>query len=208
MHIPDGFLSIPVSAGTIGLSTAYGVYCHTKIKDRIQEKNIPLIACSTAFIFAAQMLNFPVLGGTSGHFMGATFAVLMFGPHIAFFIMTMVLLMQALIFGDGGLLAIGANVLNMAIAGTLVAHLLISSGKKVFKSENIQIFSAAFFSIIVASLLCSMEVSASGTIGFAQMAPVMVGVHALIGIGEGLITATAIAFLKKANVVSEVRGYV
>ena len=129
MHIPDGFLSLPVSAGTIALSSSYGVYCHNKIKDNIKKQDIPLIACVTAFIFAAQMLNFPVLAGTSGHFMGSTLAVFLFGPYISFFIMTIVLVMQALLFGDGGLLAIGANVLNMGVVAPLVAYFVIKYGK-------------------------------------------------------------------------------
>ncbi|HOW17280.1 MAG TPA: energy-coupling factor ABC transporter permease [bacterium] len=206
MHIPDGFLSLPVSAGTIALSSSYGVYCHKKIKENIKKQDIPLIACITAFIFAAQMLNFPVLAGTSGHFMGSTLAVFLFGPYISFFIMTIVLVMQALLFGDGGLLAIGANVLNMAVVGPLVAYFVIKYGKKVLRKESLAIFMASLLSIVTASIFCSIQVSASGIISFNKILIAMVGVHTLIGIGEGLITIATVSFLVKTNIVKELKN--
>lgn len=197
MHIPDGFLSLPVSVGTIGVSVAYGVYCHKKVKDKIQKQNIPLIACVTSFIFAAQMLNFPVLGGTSGHFMGATLATVIFGAPITFFMMTIVLLIQALLFGDGGLLAIGANVMNMAIIAPLVTAIIARKG-------SVSIFMASILSIVFASIFCSIQISLSGVIPFNKILIAMAGVHTVIGIGEGLITVTAVAFLKKINAIQRI----
>lgn len=206
MHIPDGFLSLPVSAGTIALSSSYGVYCHKKIKDNIKKQDIPLIACVTAFIFAAQMLNFPVLAGTSGHFMGSTLAVFLFGPYISFFIMTIVLVMQALLFGDGGLLAIGANVLNMGVVAPLVAYFVIKYGKKVLRKESLVVFMASLLSIVTAATFCSIQVSASGIISFEKILLAMLGVHTLIGIGEGLITIATVSFLLKTKVLKELKN--
>lgn len=205
MHIPDGFLSLPTSLGALGISAGYAVYCHHKVKKVFaeNEQNIPLIGCVAAFVFAAQMLNFPVLSGTSGHFMGSTLVTALFGPYIAFFVMTIVLAIQALFFGDGGLLAIGANIIDMAILSPLMASLVLNIIKPSLNIEKSKIFIASLFSILVSAASCSVLIGISGTIDMKIILMSMLSVHALIGVGEGLITISALMFLKKFQIISK-----
>ena len=117
MHIPDGFVSMPVAATTLLATLGVGVIAHKKINLYFNEdeSRLPMVAASAAFVFAAQMLNFPILSGTSGHFLGAGFATAMFGPWVSFLILSVVLLIQCLIFGDGGVTAIGSNIFLMSV---------------------------------------------------------------------------------------------
>ncbi|MBF0312488.1 MAG: energy-coupling factor ABC transporter permease [Oligoflexia bacterium] len=207
MHIPDGFLSIPVSASAWGITTVYALFAHRKMKEMVVKsmESIPLIACTASFIFAAQMLNFPVLGGTSGHFLGATLATILFGPFIAFLVLSIVLAIQCLFFADGGLLALGANIIIMGVVAPLVASVVLN-GLKTIISERWSVLVASWASVVCASLACSLLLSLSGTIAFAIVTPAMLLVHALIGIGEALITAAAVFYLQKTAVWEELKG--
>ncbi len=130
MHIPDGFLSLPVAAATYGISAAIGAATIVQAKRRFSDRFVPLAGISAAFIFAAQMVNFPIGGGTSGHFLGAMLACLLLGPSVGFWIMTLVLAMQALVFADGGITALGANVLNMGIVGGIIPYAIFAFSRQ------------------------------------------------------------------------------
>ena len=129
MHIPDGFLSPEVAGATAVVSTAAVGYGLKTANAAIDERRVPLLGVTGAFIFAAQMLNFPVAGGTSGHFLGAALAAILLGPWLACLTMAVVLGLQAFVFADGGITALGANVLNMGVIGALlVGGLILAAG--------------------------------------------------------------------------------
>jgi cobalt/nickel transport system permease protein len=156
-----------------------------------------------AAIFAGQMLNFSVTGGTSGHLLGATLATILLGPWAAVIVLTSVVSIQALIFQDGGLLALGANLFNMAVVGVTVSYFVYTSIQKPARGKSWGIFvggfAAAWLSIVIASLACALELAISGTSPANISVPAMGGIHMLIGIGEGLITLGALVFLYAAR---------
>ena len=160
---------------------------------------MPLMGVLAAFIFAAQMLNFPVAGGTSGHLIGAALAAILLGPWAAVLIMSCVLLAQSLIFQDGGLLALGANIFNMGIIASFsgyylyrLAIALLGEGRK---GRMISGFIGAWGSVFLASIVCAIELAVSGASPMAVVLPAMAVFHALIGIGEGLITGAALSMV-------------
>ncbi len=199
MHIPDGFLSTLVSIIFWILSLVIIAYALKRVGSELGERQVPLMGVLAAAIFAGQMLNFTVVGGTSGHLLGAALATILLGPWAAIIVMTSVVAIQALIFQDGGLLVLGANLFNMAIVGVAVAYMVyrtifrLSGGKQwgIFVGG----FVAAWASIVLAALACALQLAASGTSPANIAIPAMAGIHALIGIGEGLITVGALAFL-------------
>ena len=117
MHIPDGFLSLTICALMYAISIGFLIWSWKKAKNAYSSSVTPMLAVSSAFVFAAQMINFPILFGTSGHLVGGTFLAVLLGPYAAILSMTIILMMQALIFADGGLSTFGANVFNMAVIG-------------------------------------------------------------------------------------------
>jgi cobalt/nickel transport system permease protein len=199
MHIPDGFLNIATVGTTYAISTG-GVVSAVKITGKkLGEKQVPLMGILAAFIFAAQMLNFPVAGGTSGHLIGAALAAILLGPWAALLIITCVLIAQALIFQDGGLLALGANVLNMGLIASFSGYFTFRLGKALLgenrKALMVSTFAASWVSVLLASVACAIELAVSGTSPLKVVLPAMAGVHALIGIGEGLITSAVLALV-------------
>ena len=203
MHIPDGFLSVLVSIVLWIVSIVIVGYALKRVGKDLGERQVPLMGVLAAAIFAGQMLNFAVAGGTSGHLVGAAIATILMGPWAAILIMTSVVSIQALIFQDGGLLVLGANIFNMAIVGVAVAYMAYRTVLKIAgnRKEGILIggFIAAWLSIVIASLAVGMQLALSGTSPANLAIPAMVGVHALIGIGEGLITVGALVFLLSAR---------
>jgi cobalt/nickel transport system permease protein len=197
MHIPDGFLSGDVAAAT-GVVAAVAVgYGLRRADDRLDDSQIPLLGVTAAFVFAAQMLNFPVAGGTSGHFLGAALAAILLGPWLACVVLAVVLGVQAFVFADGGITALGANVTNMGVLGALVVGGLMR-GARVVLPRTRGVFLGvsgvgAWLAVMAGALGTSAVLAASGTIGFGTVAPAMLGVHALIGIGEAVITVAALA---------------
>lgn len=163
---------------------------------------IPLLGVMSAFIFAAQMLNFPVIGGTSGHLLGGVLAAVLLGPYAAVIALTCVLIVQCLIFQDGGLSALGANILNMALAGTIPGYLIYKAIKKILGEKRgmmAGVAIAAWFSVVIASGLCALELAISKTSPLKIVLPAMGGIHALIGIGEAIITCIVISFILKVR---------
>jgi len=199
MHIPDGFISTPVAAAGIVVA-AGSVACAVKATSKkMGEKQIPLMGVLAAFIFAAQMLNFPVAGGTSGHLIGAALAAILLGPWAGVLVMTCVLIVQSLIFQDGGLLALGANIFNMGIAPCFVGYYLYRGIVLPFRKRKLGIMVggglAAWLTVVIASVACAVELAISGTVPLRIALTAMAGVHAVIGIGEGLITAAVLALV-------------
>lgn len=199
MHIPDGFLSTAVAIVFWVFSLAAIGLALKRVNKDLGERQVPLMGVLAATIFAGQMLNFAVAGGTSGHLMGAAIATILLGPWAGILIMTCVVAIQALIFQDGGVLALGANIFNMAVVGVTVSYFAYQTFRRLFGSARWVLvsggFIAAWLSIEVAALVVALQIAVSGNVPINPALPVMAGIHALIGIGEGLITAGALAFL-------------
>jgi len=193
MHIPDGFLSFEVNAAT---SVASAVCCAVAVRQAnrtLSERQVPMLGVAGAFIFAAQMLNFPVAGGTSGHFLGAVLAAVLLGPLNACLVMAIVFGIQCLVFADGGLTALGANIFNAAVIGGLLGYVIFKALKGLLPKTQGGFIAAAslasWASIVLASAMCVVELAISGMTPFYQALAPMTLVHAVIGIGEALITA-------------------
>jgi len=199
MHIPDGFINAPVAV-TTGVVAVTAIAVAVKITNKkVGEKQVPMMGVLAAFIFAAQMLNFPVAGGTSGHFVGAALAAILLGPWASVLIMSSVLIVQCLIFQDGGLLALGANITNMAVISIFSSYYIYKGINAMFKQSRagtiVGAGIGAWFSVLVASLACAVELVVSGTSPWAIAIPAMGGIHMIIGIGEGLITVAVLSLV-------------
>lgn len=203
MHIPDGFLSVLVSILFWAASIIVIGIALKKTSRQLGEREVPLMGVLAAAIFAGQMLNFTVTGGTSGHLLGAAIAAILLGPWPAVLVMTSVVAVQALFFQDGGILVLGANIFNMAVIGVFVAYAVYQLALKLFKNRSWGLlaagFAAAWSSIFIASLACALQLALSGTSPANIAVPAMAAIHALIGIGEGLITLGALAFILAAR---------
>jgi cobalt/nickel transport system permease protein len=199
MHIPDGFLSLIVAMAFWVLTVIAVAFALSRVRTELSERQVPLMGVLAAVIFAGQMLNFSVTGGTSGHLLGAALSSILLGPWPAVIVMTCVVSVQALIFQDGGLLALGANIFNMAIVGVFVAWGVYTLIRRITPdtrwSRLLAGFLAAWTSIEIASLVAALQLALSGTSPANIAIPAMGGIHALIGIGEGLITLGALGFL-------------
>lgn len=199
MHIPDGFLSFIVSILLWILAIIPVSYALRRVGQDMSERRVPLMGVLAAAIFAGQMLNFTVAGGTSGHLMGATIATILLGPWAAILVMTSVVAIQALIFQDGGLLALGANIFNMAVVGVAVSYMAYRTLRRLAGGHRWGIyvagFVAAWLSIEVVALGVALQLAISGTSPANIAVLAMGGIHAIIGIGEGLITIGALSFM-------------
>jgi cobalt/nickel transport system permease protein len=199
MHIPDGFLSVQVSIFFWLISILVVGYALKRVGADLGEREVPMMGVLAAAIFAGQMLNFAVAGGTSGHLIGAALATILLGPWSAMVILTCVISIQALIFQDGGLLVLGTNIFNMAIVSVTVSYMVFRTVHRLAGARSVGIyvsgFVAAWTSVEVAALGTALELALSGTSPANIAIPAMGSIHALIGIGEGLITVGALAFL-------------
>ena len=167
-----------------------------RLKSETQPRQIPLLGLAGAFVFTAQMLNFPVAGGTSGHLIGAVLTAVLLGPSAAVIVITSVLFVQCFLFADGGVLALGANIFNMAIIAPLCGYAIYSMIHRMIPAMRGVIIGASFASwcsAVLASICCTGELAFSGTVPWATAFFAMTTVHALIGLGEGLITALVLA---------------
>lgn len=203
MHIPDGFLSLGVALiGWIVAIVGVGLALW-RSREALGERQVPLMGVLAAFIFAAQMLNFTVAGGTSGHLIGGALAAILLGPWAGILTMTTVVAVQALLFQDGGLLVMGANITNMAVVACLVGY-GVYRGVRLLVGERgwsllVSGFAAAWTSVMAAAVACAVELGFSGTSPIGIALPAMAGIHALIGIGEGLITVGALALISRVR---------
>lgn len=200
LHIPDGFLSLVISIIFWLITITMIGFAISKTNKSLGEKQIPLMGVMAAFIFAAQMLNFPVAGGTSGHFLGGALAAMVLGPWAGILVMTAVVAVQGLLFQDGGLLVMGANIFNMGILTAMVGFGLYRMVINRNKSTRLAMAGiAAWISTMAAALFATLQLWLSSTSRLEIVFPAMMGVHALIGIGEALITVAAIAFIEQTR---------
>ena len=199
MHAPDGFLSVPIAV-VMWVITVVAVGIAVRRTNRtLDERVVPLLGVTAAFVFAAQMFNFQVVGGTSGHLLGGVLAGVLLGPWAGTLVMVCVVAVQALVFQDGGLVVMGANIFNMGLVGTLggfylyrvLAGLLGGEARARIPAAGI----AAWVSVVAGSACMAVELGLSGTSPLSIAVPAMLGVHVLIGIGEALITMAALGFI-------------
>jgi cobalt/nickel transport system permease protein len=203
LHIPDGFLSGGVAAVCAVLAIAAVAYGLHVANVELDEARVPLLGVLAAFIFAVQMLNFPIVGGTSGHLLGATLAAVLLRPWLACLVLAVVLVVQAFAFADGGITALGANVLNMGVLGALLAGYLVVAAQKVLPHTRLAFLGTvgvvSWLAVMVGAVATCVELAASDTVPLGTSLPAMLGVHALIGIGEAVITVAAVSAVLAAR---------
>ena len=205
MHVPDGFINAPVSIGTGVISFATLWAYVRSAKSLVADKLIALTGMMSALIFVLQMINFPIAAGTSGHLLGGALAVIVLGPNLGIICISIVVVIQSLLFADGGLSALGVNVLNMAIITSLIGWITISSWKKLFGEANISIISgsivAGILSVVFSSIAFVFEYALGGTVSvpLGSVLIAMVSSHLLIGLGEGVITALIVSLLLRVR---------
>jgi cobalt/nickel transport system permease protein len=198
VHVPDGFIDAPISAATAVVAAGAIAVSLRGARRELDERTAPLAGLVAAFIFAVQMLNFPVAAGTSGHLLGGALAAILVGPYTGVLCVSVVLLMQGILFADGGLTALGVNITDMAITTTVVAYAVFRGLVKVLprtrRSITAASFTAALLSVPAAALVFTLLYSLGGTtdVSLAKVATAMIGVHLLIGIGEAAITALTV----------------
>ncbi len=199
MHIPDGFVAgnVNIAGALVALGAVSASTWRASRQIEQEPHSMPLLATTGAFVFAAQMLNFPIGGGTSGHFMGAAAVAALLGPWRACLVMTLVLVIQALVFGDGGLTALGTNIVNMGVVATFGGYLIMRSLRVVLPAGRSgylgAVALASWASVVLAASACAVELAVSGTSPTFVVLPAMAGTHAIIGIGEALITSTLLS---------------
>lgn len=192
MHIPDGFLDVKTATAAAVLSTAGIGYALYQLRRDLPARRVPLLGLGAAFVFAAQMVNFPVAGGTSGHLIGAGLIAALLGTPAAVIVLTTVLLAQCFLFADGGVTALGANIFNMGIVAPVVALAVFRTVQRLLPGVRGQVAALAFAgwcSTMVAAIACAGQLAWSGTVAWSVAFPAMAGVHMLIGLGEGAISA-------------------
>jgi cobalt/nickel transport system permease protein len=192
MHIPDGFLDAKTAASTVALSLLSVGVALRQVRREIPQRKTPLLGLSAAFLFTAQMVNFPVAGGTSGHLIGGLLVAAILGPSAAIVVVTAVLIVQCVLFADGGVTALGANIFNMAVlasVGGYVIYRTVSHCLPGIRGRVTAIAFAGWCSAMLASISAAGQLACSGTVGWSVAFPAMAGTHILIGIGEGLISA-------------------
>jgi cobalt/nickel transport system permease protein len=198
VHIPDGFIDAPTSAAAAVVAAGGLGVSLRRSGEMLEDKEAPLAGLVAAFIFAAQMLNFPVVGGTSGHLLGGVLAAVLVGPWIGASCLSVVLVVQALVMADGGLSALGLNIVNMAIVGAIGGYGVFLVARRVVPATRSGVIAAtaaaALLSVVLASLAFTVEYAIGGAGGasLGRVAGATIGVHALIGIGEAVITALTV----------------
>jgi len=205
MHVPDGFINAQVSIGS-GIVSFATLWAYVRnAKNLVADKLIALTGMMSALIFVLQMINFPIAAGTSGHLLGGALAVIVLGPHLGIICISIVVVIQSLLFADGGLSALGINVFNMAIVTSLVGWLVITSWKKLFGEANVSIISgsivAGLLSVIFSSIAFVFEYALGGTVAvpLSSVLLAMLSTHLLIGLGEGIITALIVSLLLRVR---------
>ncbi|MBG7700825.1 energy-coupling factor ABC transporter permease [Streptomyces sp. MC1] len=198
MHVPDGFIDAPTSAVTGVVAAGALAVSLRGARRELDERTAPLAGLVAAFIFAVQMLNFPVAAGTSGHLLGGALAAILVGPYTAVLCVSVVLLMQGVLFADGGLTALGVNITDMAIVTTVVSYAVFRGLLAVLprkrRSVTVASFVAALVSVPAAAVAFTLLYAIGGTtdVSIGKVATAMIGVHVLIGVGEAFITALTV----------------
>lgn len=199
LHAPDGFLSLPIAAVMWVITLVVTAYAVRRTNATFDERAIPLMGVTAAFVFAAQMFNFQVVGGTSGHLLGGVLAAVLLGPWAGTLVMVAVVAVQGLVFQDGGLVVMGANIFNMGLIGTLGGYAVYRVVCAALGGEQRARIPAAgvaaWISVVAAAAAMALELGLSGTTDLRLALTAMLSIHALIGIGEALITMAALAFI-------------
>jgi cobalt/nickel transport system permease protein len=202
MHIPDGFLTNRIAFSLDALSFSGILFAARRAKIDLSGRIVPLMGVLASFVFGAQMLNFPILGGTSGHLIGGSLLAILLGPMAGFLTMATVIIAQALFMQDGGLIALGANIFNMGAITTFSGYAIFrilkgnaGNGKRLM----IAAFLAAWISLLISAACCAVEIGLSGAIPLRIGLTAMMGYHAIVGIIEGLLTAGVLSFLLKVR---------
>lgn len=204
MHMSDGIVNAPTSL-IFGVVAVLGLaLCVTRARRDLDDRTAPMAGLVAAFVFAVQMLNFPVLPGVSGHLLGGALCAILVGPYVGAICVSIVLLLQALLFADGGLSALGTNITNMALIGTFVGFGVATAMRRLARRRRgwliLTAFLAAWVNTVVASLGFVLEYAIGGQgLALGTVFGLMVGFHALIGIGEGIITALTVAAVAAAR---------
>ena len=203
LHIPDGFLTPLVSAIGWILALVMIAIALRQTRNQLGERQIPMMGVLAAFIFAAQAINFPVAAGTSGHLLGGALAAIVMGPWAGTLIMTAVIAVQSLLFQDGGLLVMGWNILNMGVFTAFTGYAAYRFVRRLLGNHPAALiasgFVGAWLSVEVGAIATAFELSASGTVPLTLALPAMAGVHALVGLGEGIITGAALSLLQASR---------
>jgi cobalt/nickel transport system permease protein len=199
LHIPDGFLSGGVALAGALLAIAAVAYALRIANVELDEARVPLLGVLAAFIFAAQMLNFPIAGGTSGHFLGAALATILLGPWLACLVLAVVIATQSFVFADGGVSALGANVVNMGVIGGLVTGGVMLAARRLLPDRRgVLLFVAgagAWLAVVAGAAGTAVCLALSGTVPLGTVLPAMLAVHVVIGVGEAVITVAALSAL-------------
>jgi len=199
MHIPDGFIDLPTSAAFAGASAVAVAGAVKGARKQLSEQSAPLAGLTAVFIFAVQMLNFPVAAGTSGHLIGAALAMVLVGPYAATLALVVVLIIQAFLFADGGLTALGLSIFNMAVISVWVSFGVFMLLKKIFPKTKSWLVIATFVSALISvpaaaiGFVIQYAIGANATFSVGTVLNAMVGTHILIGIGEAIITALTVS---------------
>ncbi len=204
LHIPDGFLSLPVSLFTWIITLVLLFVALRRVKAEYEERAVPLMGVCAAFIFAAQMINFPIPGGTSGHLVGGTLAGILLGPWAGTLVVAVVFIVQAVLFQDGGITVLGANILNMGLIGTYGGYYLYKAirstlGRQSWSSMAIATAVASWVSVMAAAIATGIQLGLSGTVPFTLALGALVFWHIFIGIGEAIITVITIGFIWRSR---------
>ncbi|HEY9349207.1 MAG TPA: energy-coupling factor ABC transporter permease [Acidothermales bacterium] len=198
MHVPDGFINAPVSLAAGAVAIAGVAVCIRGARQELDDRTAPMAGLVAAFVFAVQMLNFPVAAGTSGHLLGGALAAILVGPYTGALCVSVVLLVQALAFADGGLSALGINIILMAFVTVIVAWAVFTALTRVLPRSKGSVVAASFVAALLSVPASAMAFVALYAVGgvtdvpLGEVAAAMVGVHFLIGIGEALITAATV----------------
>jgi len=205
MHVPDGFINVQVSAAT-GLLSFGTLWAYIRsAKTLIADKFIALTGMMSALIFVLQMINFPIAAGTSGHLLGGALAVIVLGPRLGLICLSVVVIIQSLLFADGGLSALGVNVLNMAIVTCATGWVIVKYWLKFIGKNKTSIIAASVVSgiitVVFSSIAFTLEYAIGGTISIpvSSVLVAMISTHFLIGIGEGIITALIVGLLVRVR---------
>ncbi len=200
MHIPDGFLSPEMILVTYVITVIFWAVSFRRVKFELDERMVPLMALLTALFFAAQMMNYPVVGGTTAHLLGGASLGILLGPSTGLISMTIILLLQCLLFGDGGITALGANVLNMGVAGVIIPYVLFVLITRATKGNRLFLgaFVGGFVGDVLAAVLAGLELGLSVPTflyGISISVPAMAIHHSIIGVAEGLVTGALLKLL-------------
>ena len=205
MHMSDGLVNAPTAAA-FGLFAAIALaVAATRARADLDERTAPMAGLVTAFVFAVQMINFPILPGASGHLLGGALVAILVGPWVGSLCIAIVLVVQAVLFADGGLTALGTNITNMALVGTFTGYLVAVALRRLATRSRAGLLATAFVSALLNTVVAALAfvaeyaIGGAGGAGLGTVFALMVGLHVLVGIGEGIITAATVGAVARVR---------